>query len=349
MEAVNRGSAMDEVASILAGELGEELSSEKEEVEVDSSTTEVSEEETEEAEEIKAESEGEEKAEDGEDVTWSAALGVDDNLVALDDNGDLKGFKIKVDGEESVVPVAEVVAGYRNNKYNTQKSQALAEEYKQFTEAKTTISQGYAQKVESLEKVVEYVKGQFLRDYQGIDWTSLRNSNPAEYAAMVQDLQMRTAEFDNMQAVLEQERINEIEATKKESQAAQQQRIKEQLDIVLQNNPEWKSPETLKKAVEDMGSFVGEVYGFTPQEFMSIQDPRMIEVVKDAMKFRKGFTEAKQKLVQQTPKFQKQAAKKTNVTKLDRLIKNAKTATGTNKRKAEVDAVTQLLLDTGGA
>jgi hypothetical protein len=159
---------------------------------------------------------------------------------------------------------------------------------------------------------------------------------------------MRTAEFDRMQEVLQAERIKEQEAMQKETQAAQQQIIKEQLNVVLQNNPEWSNPETLKKAVEGMGSFVGEAYGFTPQEFMSIQDPRMIEVVKDAMKFRKGFTEAKQKLVQQTPKFQKQAAKKQGLTKLDRLVKTAKTATGTNKRRAETDAIAQLLMESGG-
>jgi hypothetical protein len=79
---------------------------------------------------------------------------------------------------------------------------------------------------------------------------------------------------------------------------------------------------------------------------MSINDARIIEVLKDAMKFRTGVKEADKKLVQQTPKFQKQSsARKNNVTHLDRLIKRAETSTGTAKRGAQTDAIAQLLLD----
>jgi hypothetical protein len=64
---------------------------------------------------------------DTEDTTWSKVLGVPDDKVVLDDEGDFAGFKIKVDGKVEVVPANDLIAGYQNKKSNTQKSKALAE------------------------------------------------------------------------------------------------------------------------------------------------------------------------------------------------------------------------------
>jgi hypothetical protein len=281
-------------------------------------------------------------------ITWGKALGLDESTIVLDEEGNLKGVKVKVDGEEQSVDLKELVSGYQYNKYNTQKSQALAEEAKQFKEKIDLVGKSYAEKVDSLEKATAYVKSQFLKQYDDVNWSLIRQQNPAEYAALVQDYQMQSAEFDRILEIVSSTKTEELEKQKKEFKENQQQYFKKQIELTLQKNPEWNDPKALKNALEDLNSFIGEAYGFTPDEFSSINDHRMIEIIKDAMKFRRGIKEAEKKIVQQKPNFQKQtSSKRSNVSNLDKLIKRAVTSTGTQKRVAETDAIAQLLIDTG--
>jgi len=283
-----------------------------------------------------------------EEVTWGKALGIDDSAVVLDDTGNLKAVKVKIDGQEEEVALKELVSGYQFNKHNTQKSQALAEETRQF---KTTVEQTakqYTDKLDSLEKATAYVKGQFLKQYEDVNWSLIRQQNPAEYAALVQDFQMQSAEFDRILEVVASTKNAEFEQLQNEFQEGQKQLHQRQIELTLEKNPEWKDQKVLKSALEDLSSFAGEAYGFTPQEFASINDHRMIEVLKDAMKLKRGVREAEQKIVQQKPNFQKQTSlKRNNVSHLDKLIKRAASSTGTQRRAAETDAIAQLLIDTG--
>lgn len=330
-------SPADEVAGLLVDYVGDDEPLKDDEVGIQESS-----------DEVKIEGDDSVKEDDqSEDaVTWGKALGLDDGLVVLDDSGNLKGIKAKIDGKEEVVNVNELLTGYRNNRYNTQKSQALSEEYKQFQESKETVAKMYQEKVSDIEQLLEYTKAQMLRDYQVVNWDNLRATNPAEYAAMVQDFNLKNTEFDNLLSALAQEKEKISGQQQEEFKRSLESRNKEQMEITLRNNPEWNNPEKMKQAVSDLANFVVDSYGFTQQDFMSINDARIIEVLKDAMKFRTGVKEADKKIVQQSPKFQKQSsARKNNVTHLDRLIKRAESSTGTARRGAQTDAIAQLLLD----
>jgi len=290
----------------------------------------------------------EKEEEKEEDVTWGKALGLDDSAIVLDDEGNLKAVKVKVDGQEEEVALKELVSGYQYNKHNTQKSQVLSEETKKFKDFVNDTTRQYADKIDSLEKTTAYVKSQFLKQYEDVNWTLIRQQNPAEYAALVQDFQMQNAEFDRILEIVASTKNDEVAKLQNEFQESQKQLHQRQIELTLEKNPEWRDQKVLKSALEDINSFAGEAYGFTPQEFASINDHRMVEVLKDAMKFRRGMKEAEQKIVQQKPNFQKQtSAKRNNVSHLDKLIKRAATSTGTQKRAAETDAIAQLLIDTG--
>ena len=58
-----------------------------------------------------------------------------------------------------------------------------------------------------------------LREFQGVDWEQLRYSNPAEYAAMVQDFQMRQSEIERVKAAVDSERTVEQQKLQGQSQA----------------------------------------------------------------------------------------------------------------------------------
>jgi hypothetical protein len=93
-----------------------------------------------------------------------------------------------------------------------------------------------------------------------------------------------------------------------------------------------------------MTDFVAGAYGFTQEEFGGIQDARMLEVIKDAMRYRSSIKNVKTKLDVNLPKYQKSTGKTTkSVTKLDKLTKIAKSSQGYQRRNAETDAVAELL------
>jgi hypothetical protein len=336
-DSLQNASSLDDIASLFVGE-DNAIGPEQEEGAVN--------EENKEELVEKNVDEDKKNEESASDVTWGVALGVDDSQIALDENGNLVGLKSKVDGVEETVPVKDLIAGYRNNKYNTQKSQILAEEQRQLQEIRETAAKMYESKLEDVSKLMTYMKAQLVKDYQGINWEQVRNSNPGEYAALVQDFNLKTAEFDTLLQNLEHEKKASIAQQQQEFKKVQDAHKQAQLELTLKNNPEWNNPTVMKQAIGDLGNFVVDTYGFTQQDFMSINDARIVEVLKDAMKFRSGVKEAEKKIVQSAPKFQRQTnARQSNVSHLDKLIKKAENTTGVAKKRAQTDAIAQLLLN----
>ncbi len=279
-----------------------------------------------------------------EDITWAKALGIDERNVVLDENGDLAGINVKVDGKVSTVGISDLIQGYQSNRNNTNKSKALAEQRKEFETIKTEVSKEYLQKIEMADKLVDHLKNSLLSGYQNVDWQRLRVENPGEYAATVQDYNLKVAEIERLTSVIGSEKSSVATEQSKEEQAKIVESIQKQVELALEKNPSWAKPEVFRKVAKEMSDFVGEAYGFTPDEFASVQDARLFELVKDAMAYRNSIKTAKQKLDQSIPKFQKSTGnKKAPTSKLDKLIKQAKAATGSNQRYAQANAVAELL------
>jgi hypothetical protein len=339
-EAASVVNPVDDIASLLMG--GDEPEAEEEQ-ETEEGTPE--EESTEASPSDEPQSEGE--LEEGEDLTWSKALGVEDDLLQLDEQGNLQGLKVKVDGEESIVGVKELLEGYRYNKHNTQKSQALAEEKKQFESIKADASAKLYEKLSAADKLLGYMEQALTSEFQNIDWNQLRASNPGEYAAMVADFQARKGQIDKIKAGI----MEEGQMMTAEQQAAQQQQyqayLNDQFQQVLKNNPDWSNPEKMKADVAALGDFVQSAYNIPAEVFASVNDARYIEILKDAMAYRKGKTVTEKKL-QNVPKFQKAAGKPTKpMSKVTQLTLNARKATGVKQREFQRDAVAELLMGNG--
>jgi hypothetical protein len=87
-------------------------------------------------------------------------------------------------------------------------------------------------------------------------------------------------------------------------------------------------------------------YGISNEDFANVKDARVIEIVKDAMKYRMGKKVTEKKISQPILKFQKPSGKPVNQkSKLDQLTKVAKSAKGFNKKNAQTAAITELLLN----
>jgi hypothetical protein len=289
-------------------------------------------------------SEVDESEQEEQDLTWSKALGIDDSHIVTDEEGNFAGINVKVDGAVSTVDLKTLVDGFQFNKSNTQKAQAIAEERKQIEQFKATAVQEYSTKLENAEKLITYMNSQMLKDFESVDWQTLRVTNPGEYAATYEDFKIRQAEINKIFSAVTTEKQELIQQTDEQLQRARQAHFEQQAEIILQKNPEWSNAEKFKSTMSEFSNFVNDVYGFSPDEFASIADARVIEVIKDAYKYRKGTEVASKKLEAKLPKFQKTSSKPAKkATKLDALIKTAKSAKGYNKKQLQDNAITELL------
>jgi hypothetical protein len=294
--------------------------------------------------EEKTEDEDEEQDTSDEEVTWAKVLGIDENKIVLDDNGDFSGFKVKVDGKLEIVPVDALLSGYQNNKSNTNKSRAIAEERKQIEEHKLSILTEYGKKLKDAEALTQYLETSMLEEFQNVDWNNLRYQNPGEYSAMVQDYNLKTARIEQIKNAIGTVVTEENQKINSDIGQKSQEFVKAQVEKAIDNNPEWKDEKVFKKALINMQNFVSESYGFTAQEFAEVKDARILELIKDAQKYRMGKTVAEKKVEKKVPKYQKPIGTTTkSLTKLERLVKAAKTTTGHSQLEAQKDAVAELM------
>ena len=195
---------VSEIANLLVGVDDEVTNNEPEDQDLEEGSTQTDE-SNEEQEESEETSNEETQEGDESDLSWGKVLGIDDSKIALSDDGEVIGINVKVDGKIDTVPVNELIAGYQFNKSNTNKAQTLAAERKEFDEIRATIATEYTQKLEAVNKLTAHLESNLLKDFQNINWEQLRYTNPAEYAALIQDFQLKSSEIEQVKNAIQQE------------------------------------------------------------------------------------------------------------------------------------------------
>lgn len=336
---------LDEIANLLSGELEEDANEETTDDSDDSNDEETPPEESTEETDVE---EGEEGETSEEEPTWASSLDVDESQIKLDDEGNIAGINIKIDGEESTVGLKDLIKGFQSNKSNTHMSQTLAAERKEFESARGEAVDTYTKKLSDVSKLAEYMHRTLTGEFESLDWQGIRNDNPAEYAALQADFNKRNTEIQQIYAAIESERGEQSTADKATAVAGHQKLLTTELAKVIENNPKWVDSTVRAAAMNEISAFTSETYSFSTDEVKSISDSRYIEILKDAMAYRKGLKVTKKKVLNKLPKYQKTkvGSKTRKVSRLDKLTKASKAAKGSNKRDLQTAAVAELI--TGG-
>jgi hypothetical protein len=341
---------IDAIAALLVEDTETEDQDVTEEETLDQASTESEEEESddEEAGDEHEESDEEtdlEQVADGE-VTWEGMLGISEDSMSFGDDGNVVGIKTKVNGEEEIVSMTDLVAGYQNNKHVTQKGQAHAEAVKEFEVQKGQVEQVYASKLDSVDALSKHFEKQLVAEFDNINWQQLRQDNPAEYAALKSDFAAKANELKSIQDAITEDKAT-VNQEQVDSRAVNHKAyMKTQYEAMIEKNPEWSDEKVRNTAQEGFKSFVKEQYGFTDADWSLVYDARLIELVKDAKKYRDGAAVAGKKRLKTVPKFQKSRGKglKPKTSKLEKLTSAAKKAKGHQKRDLQAGAVAELLL-----
>lgn len=308
------------------------------EEEVDTDDQVLGEEDEQEEEETEETSEEQE----GDIGSWGEALGIEDDKLVLDENGTVAGIKVKVDGEESTVPLKDLVAGYQFNAHNTQRSQVLAKERTEFTEQVKQYQQKTQAELQMHEQLANVIAQQVLGEYVNIDWARLEREQPQDARVLKAEYFEKQQYFGNLIGAVQQQLGQTTAELRAQQEQEREQYAKEQLQVALTLIPEWTDKSAVEKDITSIKTVMAE-YGFSDQELAGIQDARIFPLLRDLAKL-KGALNNVNKTVQNSPKVKHGNNGNTNASKVNRLVAQARRATNNyQQQQLKTSAIAELI------
>ena len=352
-----RGNTVDQVAELLMGEdpsteveeekavhrpNDDDLVEDSEELEV-----EAAQESDDEIEDPETEDSNEQET-DGEDedglAALAAELGLDADKLTLSEDGEIL-VNLKVNGKTEQIDLKEAIAGTQFHKANDEKARVLAEERKTFESERAQVAQAYQQQLQQIRGLGEMLQQKLMQDFQGIDWDRLRVTDPGEWTAKQREFELRNQELQQAGQMLGQQM--RVEQEQQSQQEAQQRAaiLHSEREQMIEHNPSWRDEERMKGDLTKIVEYAKST-GFSDDELQDVIYSRHVEVLKKAMLYDQGKTVADKK-VKQPPRVQRASNGrfvKQKGGKVQKLIERAQNAKGANKRDAQADAVTALLM-----
>lgn len=231
------------------------------------------------ADDDEADEESEESA-DEEDETDEDNDEADDET----ETDEAPTYKVKVDGEEVEVTLEEALSGYQRHSAFTKKTQALAEEKREFESSKTEIAQQRERYIQGLEIVEKILNA----GSEEVDWAKLEKTKPAEFATKWAQEQRRQA---NIKAI-----ADELEAAREtgrtQAETAFTEHLKDQREKLLAVLPEWGTDKSKEERAR-VAQYAQEAFGWSPEDVGRIPDHRIIVLLRESMLYRDLKADAK--------------------------------------------------------
>lgn len=213
-----------------------------------------------------------------EELAEALELPLDDFL------GKIKG-RVKVNGEEKEVTLAELRNGYQMESDYRRKTHELAETRKAFESEREQVATELNRQYQEAQHLTGVLEQQLIGEFNSIDWNQLRAENPAEFAAKRQEFNERMANIQGIkQNVGFQLQRQAEEAAQKQAFELQNilQREAQKLTEVI---PEFRDEAKAKEVKGKIKTFLRD-FGFSDEEIGGIYDHRYVKILHDAMAYR---------------------------------------------------------------
>lgn len=278
-----------------------------------------------------------------EDFSLASQMGVDEDRLKVSEDGSVV-FEAIVDGEKKDVSLKDLATSFQMQGHVNNKSMALENERKEFANERARIGEELQKRAEGIEGMSKLLENQLVGEYNGIDWETLRSTDPAEYTALRQDFSDRAKQLQHQKQLVAEETKRNLETTQQENAKQLQEHIQQEFGKLLESNPEWKDEAKYKTDMTNIKSFVTETYNFTEEDLNVVTDHRLMNLIKDAYAYRNGKKSAEGKKVKSIPKFQKPGVNRTSAKNLEkaRAVKSKRAAV---RKSGSVQDVANLLLD----
>lgn len=226
--------------------------------------------------------------------------------------------KIKVQGEELEVTLAELAQGYQKDADYRKKTTELSENRRQFEAAYGMANDRLNREFQQLGQLLNTVKSMAVPQVDPAELEYLKQTDPSAYLIRKNELEEAQGRFNHITQAAQQayaQHAEQLQAMQQQAQQAAIERAREELPH--------RVPDFGPKVKEALDSYLtSEHYGYTPEELAQITDPRLIELVHKAHLWdSKGKdVEVTTKKVKKLPKVQspKGAGVKPKSTRIDK-------------------------------
>jgi hypothetical protein len=196
---------------------------------------------------------GEEKEPQFTTAHLAQFLGIDESMVDVDEAGQ-PVFKTKIDGKEQPAKFSDFLknhqlTGHAENRVRevAQREAALQarmQEAEQQIQAKFSQFDAGLQQVGQLTQVAQE---ELQREYQQIDWTTLRATDPGDFAAKQQEFRNRNDRLQNVFGQLTHKRAQAMQVAEQQQAELKGRALEAESQRLVTVIPEWKDSGVAEK------------------------------------------------------------------------------------------------------
>ena len=269
-------------------------------------------------------------------------LGIDETTLDVDADGNAV-IKTKIDGKEGAAKLSDMLKSYQLQGHIDNKARDIAAQQQALQQQAAQADQAIRARLDQLDSVVGQASNELMREFQGIDWQTLRATDPGEYSARLADFQARKQNLDNAAVRAQQEREQLQGQQAQQTQAAMQQERARLPELI----PEWKDDTVANKERAAITAW-GLKNGFAAAELNGIGSASAVAALRKAMLYDQlqGSKAAIENKVRTAPKLVK-AGQAQQTTREEHNIRTLKQNVRSSGGKT--DDVVALLLASGKA
>lgn len=178
-------------------------------------------------------------------------------------------YSVKVDGDEGEATLDELVASYQKTRTADKRLQEAAEARKALDADKASFEQTRVEYTDTLQAMKDFLQ-QANPEKDDKYWLELNENDPFEY---------------NKQQILENQRLQKLQAVEAEQARLDQERIQVEQQKLLEMIPEWRDQEVASREKQQIVDYVSSK-GFTTKTINTLaMDSRLVDMVRKALKF----------------------------------------------------------------
>ena len=251
--------------------------------------------------------------------------------------------KAKVSGDVKELTLGELQKGYQREADYTRKTQELAEQRKATEAYIAQQREAFTAQQTELSSLIQATEQNLNGQYANVNWEQLRAEDPAEYAARIQDYQLRQNQLQQWK----QHGTAQWNQYQQQLQAEQQQRFQQQVEqaneVLTQKMPEWADEVKRTEEQKAISEYLM-TNGYRPEELSNLADHRALLLAHKAMMYDRMEAQGKviEKKVKKLPKMLKSGVKPNSAGRKKAALKDKMARL---KRSGSVDDAAALLLD----
>jgi hypothetical protein len=205
-------------------------------------------------------------------------LGVDEDLLDLDEDGTVK-FKTKVDGQDGAAKLADFLKTYQIQGHAENRVKEVVRQEEALRAKTQEVEAKFAQRLQYAERLNNIAGQQLLHEFQSIDWRALEAQDPGTAALWRQKFQERHGQLQQVDVAIRQEKAQAEQKTQAEK-AERERKEAEKLPLLI---PEWKDASVAHKEKAEITAWAQKA-GLQPEEMEVLTSTaRNVQLLRKAM------------------------------------------------------------------